>query len=162
MVLVARGKKENCVRSQYSSFFFQAFKNIVQYCITIKEKITLLVATLSHKYLIWKFVLCSHKRTIGRRENYGSVSCVRFGVGFSASLCCIKVIQIHVRPSNPSMLSIKINISFYKNMFQHIFVPVMFKHVLCNCQKRYYWCKHLCIILKYKNLNIWLYCFFCL
>lgn len=107
-------------------------------------------------------MLCSHKRTIGRCENYGSVSCVRFGVGFSASLCCIKVIQIHVRPSNPSMLSIKINISFYKNMFQHIFVPVMFKHVLCNCQKRYYWCKHLCIILKYKNLNIWLYCFFCL
>lgn len=80
-------------------------------------------------------MLCSHKRIIGRSENYGSVSCVRFGVGFSASLCCIKVIQIHVRPSNPSMLSIKINISFYKNMFQNIFVPVMIKHVLCNCQR---------------------------
>lgn len=30
---------------------------------------------------------------------------------------------------------LKINISFYKNMFQHIFVPVMIKHVLCNCQR---------------------------
>lgn len=142
MVLVARGKRRKLFKEPVLVIFF--FKHLkTSYSINvlhvpIKEKITLLLATLSHKYLIKKFVLCSHKRTIERRENYGSVSCVRFGVGFSASLCCIKVIQIHVRPSNPSMLSIKINISFYKNMFQHIFVPVMFKHVLCNCQKRYY------------------------
>lgn len=62
-------------------------------------------------------MLFFYKRIIGRRENYGLVSCVRFGVGFFVSLCCIKVIRIYVRFSNLFMLFIKINIFFYKNMF---------------------------------------------
>lgn len=101
-----------------------------------------------------KFVLCSHKRIIGRDEYYGLVSCIRFGVGFSASLCCIKVIQIHVRPSNPSMLSIKkINISFYKTCF-NTFLYQWWLNMCCITVKRITGVI-LCIIMKYKNLKVY-------
>lgn len=104
--------------------------------------------------MFYKFVLCSHKRIIGRDEYYGLVSCIRFGVGFSASLCCIKVIQIHVWPSNPSMLSIKkINISFYKTCF-NTFLYQWWLNMCCITVKRITGVI-LCIIMKYKNLKVY-------